>query len=107
MKTTIFSALIAAIFICVCAAQNQPPVATHKPNAGFVADAQAAQDIARFILSQTFTPKDDRTFSSEAKLKDGVWTVSFCGPLIWPCLPIIIQIRQKTGAIIKYEDPAA
>ena len=82
----------------------------HKPNAGFVSDAQTAQDIARFVLSQTLTPGDVRKANSSATLKDGVWTVRCYGlpTRVWAeAESIVIQIRQKTGAIIRYEDPDA
>ena len=90
-------------------AQNLPKAAQYKPNSGYVTDSKAAEDIGRSILSVTLAPSDEleRTIIHNATLKDGVWTVQFSGPKTMPALPILIRIRQSSGAIIRYEDPAA
>jgi hypothetical protein len=108
MKSTMVPILFVAAMVWVCNAQNQPAAPTHKPNAGHVGDAQTAEDIGRFVLSQLLAPHDfsDRTVMHNAALKDGVWIVHFSGGKTRIAVPIVIQIRQKTGAIIKYEDPA-
>jgi hypothetical protein len=110
MKTTIVSVLLVAIIVCICHAQSESQASKHKPNAGFVSDAQTAEDIARFVASQMLKPDDHRNRICTAKLKDGVWTVRCCdlpgGPQM-AADEIVIQIRQKTGAIMKYEDPDA
>jgi hypothetical protein len=112
MRYIIYICCTAAILVAGCATKSafQQQAVMHKPNAGFVSDAQTAQDIARFVLKQTLTPEDDRRFNSSATLKDGVWTVRCYGVpsrIRAEAEDIVIQIRQKTGAIIRYDDPDA
>ena len=89
-------------------AQNQTDTAKHEPNGGYVADAAAATDIAKIVLSHLLTPADlkHKEFF-DATLKDGVWTVQCREPKARISFPILIQIRQKTGGVVKYEDPNA
>ena len=109
MKSIVASFVFVTMIAWACRAQSQPAASEHKPNAGYVSDAQTAEDIGRFILSVTLTPDDkhERTVMHNVTLKDGVWTVQFSGPKTGLAIPIVIQIRQTTGAIIKYEDPDA
>ena len=112
MRYIIYICCTAAILVAGCATKSafQQQAVMHKPNAGFVSDAQTAQDIARFVLNQTLTPGDVRKANSSATLKDGVWTVRCYGVpsrIRAEAEDIVIQIRQKTGAIIRYDDPDA
>jgi hypothetical protein len=75
---------------------------------GYVADAPAAVAIAKVVLAQMISADTLRykTLFS-ATLKDGVWSVS-CGELKTRISqPILIQIRQRSGEILRYEDPNA
>ena len=88
------------------APQDQIKAATVGPNSGFVGDEDTAKAIAKVVLSHMLTPEDlqEKQFS-QAKLKDGVWTVQYWGPKTDINVPIVIQIRQRSGAITKYENP--
>ena len=74
------------------------------PNSGYVADAATAVQIGKVVLSHLLTPDDfEKKEFSDAKLKDGTWIVSYWEPKTRINFPIVIQIRQKTGTIIKYD----
>jgi hypothetical protein len=108
MKTTIVSVVLVTMIACVCLAQSQPAASKHEPNSGFVSDDVAAKDIAKVVLSRLLTPDDfKRKEFSDAVLKDGVWTVRYWEPKTRINVPVVIQIRQRSGSIIKYEDPNA
>jgi hypothetical protein len=108
MKTTIVSVVLIAMIACVCLAQSQPAASKHEPNSGFVSDDVVAKDIAKVVLSRLLTPDDfKRKEFSDAVLKDGVWTVRYWEPKTRINFPVVIQIRQQSGSIIKYEDPNA
>ena len=98
------------MIVCVYNSQSQPVADNHEPNSGFVSDAAAAADIAKVIVI-SLSPHDKYRGKGtyDAVLKDGIWTVRHLSPQIVSELqpPLIIQIRQKTGAIMKYEDPNA
>jgi hypothetical protein len=108
MKTTIVSVVLIAMIACVCLAQSQPAASKHEPNSGFVSDEVTAKDIAKVVLSRLLTPEvfSDKPFS-DAGLTNGVWTVHCWGPKTDINVPLTIQIRQNTGAIIRYVDPNA
>ena len=90
------------------ATKGQNTVVRHEPNSGYVGDAATALAIGKTVLSGLLTQDDLlRKEFSEAKLKDGVWTVSYWALKTTINLPVVIRIRQKTGAIIGYEDPNA
>ena len=108
MKTTIVSVILITMIACVCLAQSQSAASKHEPNSGFVSDDVAATDIAKVVLSRLLTPdnfKQKVTFT--ATLKDGVWTVQCDEVYLHLHAIVVIQIRQQSGSIIKYEDPNA
>ena len=88
--------------------EKQADTGKHEANGGHVADAAAATDIAKIVLRHLLTPDDlkHKQFF-DATLKDGVWTVECREPKSRISFPILIQIRQKTGGVVKYEDPNA
>jgi len=89
-------------------AKSQSGAARHAPSIGFVRDEFAAREIARIAMGHLVSADDFRRKKfSDAVLKDGVWTVRYWEAKLRVNLPLVIQIRQKTGAIIKYEDPNA
>ena len=115
MKTTKYAA---AVLVCAFAwianagdtvsTENEKKITERVPNSGVVSDSAAALQIGKAVLSHLLTPEDfKRKEFSEAKLKDGIWIVSYWEPKTRINLPVAIHIRQKTGAIIKYEDPNA
>ena len=112
MKPYLVSGLVACclsiLVVYVAAEKGRSGTARHEPNNGPVSDADAAQDIAKVVLSRMLTPEDlkHKEFF-DATLKEGVWTVHCREPKTRISAPIVIQIRQKSGAIIKYEDPNA
>jgi hypothetical protein len=112
MKTTIAWIFIAAsvLLFGYCntgVAQNQPTLPKYDVSAG-VTDAEMAKDIAQIVLHRLLKAEDvKRKQFFEPTLKDGVWTVLIKEAKDRISSPIVIQIRQKTGAIIKYEDPNA
>jgi len=108
MKTIILSFAFVALIAWACHAQSQPAASKHEPNSGFVIDDVAAKDIAKVVLSRLLTPDDFKkkvTFS--ATLKDGVWTVKCDELYLRAHAIVVIEIRQQSGSIIKYEDPNA
>ena len=110
MKPSIVSGLVACglsiLIACVAAGEARTGAAKHEPNSGPVSDADAAQDIAKVVLSRMLTPEDLKHKKQfEATLKEGVWTVHCREPKDRKSASIVIQIRQQTGAIIMYEDP--
>ena len=108
MKSTIFAVIIIAMIGWVCSAQNQPMPAKHESNSGYVGTSDVAKDIAKVVLSRLLTPEDfQRKEFSDAVLKDGVWTVRYWEPKTRISFPVVIQIRQQSGAVIRYEDPNA
>ena len=111
MRYTIASVLFVSMIAWMCHTQSSPAAAKHEPNGGYVSDAEAAKDVAQVVLSRLLTSdRLWRTKSADAVLTNGVWTVWCFGPKTEIQLlknAIVIQIRQKTGAIIKYEDPKA
>jgi len=108
MKTTIVSIVLITMIACVCLAQSQSAASKHEPNSGLVSDDVAAKNIAKVVLSYLLTPNDLKLkkFSS-AVLKDGVWTVKYWESKARINVPVVIQIRQQSGSVIKYEDPNA
>jgi hypothetical protein len=85
--------------------KTQPSTPKHEPNSGYVPDAAAATDIAKVVLSRLLSPSElAHKEIFDATLKEGIWTVQCLDPSLRISFPITIQIRQKTGAIIKYED---
>ena len=75
------------------------------PSVGQVRDAESAEAIGRSVLVHLLSPERFKGITStEAKLEDGIWTVTASWPRYELILSIVIQIRQKTGAIIEYED---
>jgi hypothetical protein len=77
----------------------------HGPNCGFIADEKMATEVAKTVIRLLLSPEELRHKTSfNAVLKDGVWSVAINEPNLRMHGLIIIQIRQKTGAIIKYED---
>jgi hypothetical protein len=111
MKSSIVLVLLACMTILVsqiCHAQSHTERAKREPNGGYVSDASAAQDIAKTVLSHLLTPDWSKfTAASEATLTNGVWTVHCWGPKTRINFAITIQIRQKTGWIITYQNPNA
>jgi len=113
MKTYVLAASFLVCTIALIAggckgvpAKGQTTVARHKPSGGHVSDAEAALKIGKAVLGYLLTPDDFRRKEfSEAKLKDGVWTVRYWEPKTRINFPVVIQIRQNTGGIIRYEDP--
>jgi len=78
------------------------------PNSGYVVDAAAALQIGKVVLSHLLPQSDfEKKKFSDAKLINGIWIVRYWEPKTRINLPIVVQIRQKTGAIVKYEDPNA
>ena len=112
MKPSIVSGLVACslsiLIACVAAEEGRTGTAKHEPNSGPVADADAAKEVAKAVLSRLLTPEDlkHKEFF-DATLKEGVWTVHCREPKFRVSEPIEIQIRQKSGAVIRYEDPDA
>lgn len=105
MKPTI---LLAISIACVWHAENQTPVETAKPNGGYVKDEYAAKQIGKTVMRLLLTPDDlKRKQFSDAVLKDGVWIVRYWEVKTRINFPVVIHIRQKSGAIIKFEDPNA
>jgi hypothetical protein len=104
---------VSVIFVCTIAwfavaddAGSPKSQTRHEPNSGYVSDAATALEIGKVVLGHLLTPDAfHRKEFSEAKLKDGIWTVSYWEPKTEINFPVVVQIRQKTGAIIKYEDP--
>ena len=83
-------------------------ITEHKPSNGYVGDAKAALAIGKYVLRQLLNPESfQRKVISDAKLKDGIWTVRYWAPKTDINFPIVILIRQQTGAIMTYEDPNA
>ena len=108
MKTTVVLVAFIAMIACVCLAESFPPASKHEPNRGFVSDDAAAKKIAKVVLSCLLTPEDfKRKEFSDAVLKDGVWTVRYWESKTRINFPVVIQIRQQSGSIIKYENPNA
>jgi hypothetical protein len=110
MKPSIVSGLVACgvsiLFTCIVAGAGQTKTTKHEPNSGPIGDADAAKEIAKVVLSRLLTPEDvQHKEFFDATLKEGVWTVHCREPKDRESAPIMIQIRQKSGAIIKYEDP--
>ena len=108
MKSIILSFAFVALIAWACHAQSQPAASKHETNSGFVSDNVSAKDIAKVVLSRLLTPDDfKRKEFSDAVLKDGVWTVRYWELKTRLNFPVVIQIRQQSGSIIKYEDPNA
>jgi hypothetical protein len=111
MKSTLASVFLVATILSlgigfVSVAQTGAP--KHEPNSGYVSDADAAKEVAKIVLSRLLTPEDfQRKQFSDAILKDGIWTVKYWEPKIRINSPVAVQIRQQSGAVIKYEDPNA
>jgi hypothetical protein len=85
--------------------KSQPGAPKHEPNSGYVPDAAAATDIAKVVLSRLLSPSElAHKEIFDATLKEGIWTVLCSEPKLRLSSPITVQIRQNTGAIIKYED---
>ncbi len=85
---------------------NQTTVTSRQPNSGPVDNAETALQIGKVILSSLLTPEDfQKKVTSKATLKDGIWTVSYSELLLRINSPVVIQIRQQTGAILSYRDP--
>jgi len=115
MKRTILAGIVV---VCVAAwiagvgdnlsAAEQKKVAERLPNSGPVDNEEAALQIGKLVLGHLLTPDDFRKkVFAECKVKNGIWTVTYWEPKTRINFPIVIQIRQKTGSIIKYEDPNA
>ena len=109
MKFSSLLLLLVGLLVLVCHAEDGPVIPDQKPNSGFVSDANVARGIAKAVVI-SLLPQSRGDGSYDAALKDGIWTVRFLRlqltqPELTP--PVVIQIRQKTGAIIKYEDPRA
>ncbi len=62
MNPSIVSGLVACglsiLFACLAAAVGQAAPAKHEPNSGPVADADAAKEVAKAVLSRLLTPED-------------------------------------------------
>ena len=105
-KSAIGGVIFVAMLVWVCHAVE----GKHEPNGGYVTDAAAATDIAKVVLDRMLRPGDVRKANSKAELKNGVWTVRCYGvpSKVWSVTnSIMLQIRQKTGAVIQYNDPEA
>ena len=86
--------------------KSQPTVNLRQPNSGSVDNAETALQIGKVVLRSLLTPDDfQKKIGSEAALKDGIWTVSYWEAKTRINSPVIIQIRQQSGAIISYRDP--
>ena len=115
MKTAILTvAALACTVACVAgggdaaSAGDDRKTAEYLPNRGYVADAAAALQIGKAVLAYMLSPGDFKKKEfSKAELKDGIWIVSYWEVKARINLPVVIQVRQKTGAIVKYEDPNA
>lgn len=113
MKTAVLATMSLALTLAWRAGGGDAPSLTEKdqvaeraPNSGPVDDAAAALQIGRAVLRHLLPPDDvQKKACSEAGLKDGIWTVTYWEPKVRINMPIVIRIRQKTGAIIAYEDP--
>jgi hypothetical protein len=106
MKSIVVCILFVTTIAWIGHAQNQSGAAKHEPNGGYVSDAGAAKEVAKVVLSRLLTPEDfRRKLYSDAVLKDGVWTVTYWEPKSRLNAVVLIQIRQKSGAVMKYEDP--
>ncbi len=79
---------------------------TPEPNSGYVADAVTALEIGKVVLHHFLTSDEFiRKELHDAKLKDGVWRVSYSEPKTCINFPVVVYILQKTGQIMMYEDP--
>jgi hypothetical protein len=108
MKTTIVSVVLVSMIAWVCLAQSQPTASKHEPNGGYVSDEVAANEIAKVVLSRLLTPDDfKKKVIFYATLKDGVWTVNCDEAYHRLHAIVVIQLRQQSGSIIKYENPGA
>lgn len=102
----VLACTVAAIaWATTCHADNKPKTANDGPNSGYVADAVGARAIAEFVLSRMLTARDLKHKTIfDVTLEGDVWTVNCREVKTRISVPIVIQIRQKTGAIIRYED---
>lgn len=76
------------------------------PNSGYVSNKDTALQIGNTILNYLLNPDDfNKKEFSEAELENGIWTIRYWEAKNRINFPIIIKIRQKTGAIISYDNP--
>jgi hypothetical protein len=108
MRYLVLAVVLVLGVVVISHAQSKSAPAKHEPNGGFVADADAAKEVAKETMRRLLSPDDfRRKILSEAALTNGVWTVRYWEPKVRLNSPLVIKIRQRSGAIIMYGDPNA